>query len=98
MTEEKGLLAACICGDADCRMWLEHGHAETIPVAPATVEALREAREVIAYSVIQGSGGIRAAEHAKDFQTANWSDALRSADAVIAALTAQAHPAGDDGS
>lgn len=49
---------------------------------------LREAREVIAYSVIEGSAGIRAAEHAKDFQTGNWSDALRSADAVIAALAA----------
>lgn len=49
---------------------------------------LREAREVIAYSIIEGSAGIRAAEHAKDFQTSNWSDALRSADAVIAALAA----------
>lgn len=49
---------------------------------------LREAREVIAYSIIEGSAGIRAAEHAKDFQTVNWSDALRSADAVIATLAA----------
>ncbi|MEG8224021.1 hypothetical protein OSJ57_26045, partial [Sphingomonas sp. HH69] len=56
------------------------------PSPPPGGGNLREAREVIAYSVIEGSAGIRAAEHAKDFQTGNWSDALRSADAVIAAL------------
>lgn len=58
-------------------------------VKPTPVEpgALRPDRDVIAYSIIEGSAGIRAAEHAKDFQTANWTDALQSADAVIAALS-----------
>ncbi len=45
-------------------------------------------RDLIAYNIIQGSAGIRAAEHAKDFQTGNWTDALRSADAVMSALSA----------
>lgn len=49
-------------------------------------------RDVIAYSIIEGSAGIRAAEHAKDFQTANWTDALRSADSVIACLAALSQP------
>ena len=55
---------------------------------PVEAGALRPDRDVIAYSIIEGSAGIRAAEHAKDFQTANWTDALRSADSVIACLAA----------
>lgn len=64
------------------------------PVSPPPVEAgaPRPDRDVIAYSIIEGSAGIRAAEHAKDFQTANWTDALRSADSVIACLAALSQP------
>jgi len=51
-------------------------------------DAVREYRELIAYNIIQGSAGIRAAEHAKDFKTGNWTDALHSADAVISTLVA----------
>lgn len=59
---------------------------------PVEAGALRPDRDVIAYSIIEGSAGIRAAEHAKDFQTQNWTDALRSADAVIAILAALSQP------
>ncbi|WP_257541215.1 hypothetical protein [Sphingobium sp. CFD-1] len=59
---------------------------------PVEAGAVRPDRDVIAYSIIEGSAGIRAAEHAKDFQTANWTDALRSADSVIACLAALSQP------
>ena len=51
--------------------------------------AVGDYRELIAYNIIHGSAGIRAAEHAKDFKTSNWMDALRSADAVISAIFPQ---------
>lgn len=49
-------------------------------------------RETVAWAIINGSGGYRAAEHAREFQTANWTDALRSADAVIRALSQHPDP------
>jgi len=42
--------------------------------------------EAVAFSIIEGSAGTRAAEHAKEFCTANWEDALRSARAAIPAM------------
>lgn len=42
--------------------------------------------EKIAFAIIEGSAGIRAAEHAREFKTTNWQDAMRSARAVLAAL------------
>lgn len=42
--------------------------------------------ERVAYAIILGSAGERAADHAREFQTANWCDGLRSARAAIAAL------------
>lgn len=56
------------------------------------LEALRPAEptpeevERVAFAIIEGSAGIRAAEHAKMFVTANWTDACRSARAAIAAM------------
>lgn len=44
--------------------------------------------EAVAFAIIEGSAGLRAAEHAKEFQTANWSDAIRSAQAALAAIAA----------
>ena len=63
---------------------------------PVEAGSMRSYRDVIAYSIIEGSAGIRAAEHAKDFQTANWTDALRSADAIIASLSALSQPGGSE--
>lgn len=40
----------------------------------------------VAHAIIEGSAGLRAADHAREFMTANWSDALRSAQAAIAAM------------
>lgn len=51
--------------------------------------------ERVAFAIIEGSAGTRAAEHAKEFQTANWTDALRSARAALAAMQQQA-PVADD--
>lgn len=42
--------------------------------------------EEIAFAIIEGSAGTRAAEHARMFVTGNWTDALRSARAVLSAL------------
>ncbi|SCW57218.1 hypothetical protein SAMN02927924_01450 [Sphingobium faniae] len=67
-------------------------------VEPVEAGSMRSYRDVIAYSIIEGSAGIRAAEHAKDFQTANWTDALRSADAVIASLSARSPSSGEPAS
>lgn len=47
----------------------------------------------IAFAIIEGSAGLRAAEHAKEFQTGNWRDALRSAQAV--SRLAHSQPASD---
>ncbi|KPF74585.1 hypothetical protein IP68_12565 [Blastomonas sp. AAP25] len=41
---------------------------------------------LVAFAIIEGSAGLRAAEHAREFQTGNWTDALRSARAAIAAM------------
>lgn len=43
--------------------------------------------EKIAYAIIKGSAGERAADHAQEFLTANWEDAMRSARAVLALST-----------
>ena len=43
--------------------------------------------EKIAYAIIKGSAGERAADHAREFVTANWEDAMRSARAVLALST-----------
>ena len=53
---------------------------------PESVEA---AVERVTYAIILGSSGERAADHAKEFQTANWEDARRSAIAVINAMLAE---------
>ena len=42
--------------------------------------------EEIAFAIIEGSAGIRAAEHARMFVTGNWADAMRSARAVLSTL------------
>jgi len=42
--------------------------------------------EQVAFAIIEGSAGRRAAEHAQEFQTANWEDAIRSARAALAAM------------
>ena len=52
-------------------------------------EAPSQGVEKIAYAIIEGSGGKRAAEHAREFVTANWEDAMRSAYAVMALSTGQ---------
>ena len=53
-----------------------------------------DAVERVAFAIIEGSAGTRAAEHAKEFQTANWSDACRSASSALAAM--QQAPVADD--
>lgn len=48
MSEE----ANCMCGDTDCRLWLEHGYTEPAPPPPSQhrepIEADREAGELVA--------------------------------------------------
>lgn len=62
--------------------------AQTVATPPAQ-DAMREAAvERVTYAIILGSSGERAADHAKEFQTANWEDARRSAIAVIKAMPA----------
>lgn len=45
--------------------------------------------ERIARAIIIGSGGERAADHAKEFDTANWADAKRSAREVLPIINAE---------
>lgn len=52
------------------------------------------ALDKIAFAIIEGSAGLRAAEHAKEFQTGNWRDALRSAQAV--SRLAHSQPASEE--
>ena len=45
-----------------------------------------DVEERVAYAIIEGQSGKRAAEHAKEFCTSNWTYAIRSAREVLAAL------------
>lgn len=60
-----------------------------------------ELRALIAFAAIEGSAGPRAAKHDYKFETANWTNALRSADAILTALDEagvqmiQRHASGD---
>lgn len=52
------------------------------------LEPTQETLGLIAYAIIEGSAGIRAADHAREFVTANWEDAVRSARNAITAIRA----------
>lgn len=52
------------------------------------LEATQEVLGRVAYAIIEGSGGARAADHAREFVTANWEDAVRSARNVLTELRA----------
>ena len=47
-------------------------------------EARAWSRSSVAYAIIEAMSGRAAAEHAKNFVTGNWTDALKAADAVTA--------------
>ncbi len=58
------------------------------PPAQDEVEPTQEILGRIAYAIIEGSAGVMAADHAREFVTSNWADAVRSARNVITELAA----------
>lgn len=68
------------------------------PVASGEVglEPTQEVLGRIAYAIIEGSAGVRAADHARNFVTANWTDAVRSARNVLTEIAALSTPTPDD--
>ena len=77
-----------------CLGLLQRAAAALRTPAPAPVAVGGDVVERVAFAIIEGSAGTRAAEHAKEFQTAKWMDALRSARAALAAM--QQAPVADD--
>lgn len=67
------------------------------PVASGEVglEPTQEVLGRIAYAIIEGSAGVRAADHAREFVTANWTDAVRSARNVLTEIAALSTPTPD---
>ena len=67
--------------------WKERAMSERIARFTKPVQQVGgDQVERVAFAIIEGSSGIRAAEHAREFQTANWTDGLRSARAALAAM------------
>lgn len=101
MTNLSDTLAALSEAASTAKYWLEHSYRGDLAVnqheALETLVALGEAyrtgqlvpvpsAERVARAIIVGRTGERAADHAQEFDTANWAEAKRSAAAVIAAM------------
>lgn len=75
----------------------EYQKAQIEARRPPATQAGDALVDAVAYQIIQGSAGYKAAEHAKEFQTADWTEARDSARSVVPIIhreTAAAHAAG----